>query len=72
MENKASFDKTIREMAAAARDAARIIGRCSADLKNKVLLDIATELQAGNAVILRGGSEALDSNKVGIRYLLLG
>jgi len=33
-------------MAKAARDAAREIGRCSADLKNQVLLDIGAELQS--------------------------
>jgi glutamate-5-semialdehyde dehydrogenase len=41
-----SIETTIQNMAKAARGAARDIGRCSADLKNKVLLDIAAGLQA--------------------------
>jgi glutamate-5-semialdehyde dehydrogenase len=45
MENKESIDVTIRKMAKAAKDAAREIGRCSADVKNAVLLDIAAGLQ---------------------------
>jgi glutamate-5-semialdehyde dehydrogenase len=46
MENTESIEIAIRKMAEAARGAAREIGRCSADLKNKVLLDIAAGLQA--------------------------
>jgi glutamate-5-semialdehyde dehydrogenase len=38
-------------MAKAARDAAREIGRCSADLKNQVLLDIGAELQSEAAFV---------------------
>ena len=45
MENKESIDVTIRKMAKAAKDAAREIGRCSADVKNAVLLGIAAGLQ---------------------------
>ncbi len=41
-----SIETTIQKMAEAARGAAREISRCSADLKNKVLLDIAAGLQA--------------------------
>ena len=59
-----SIESTIQNMARAARGAAREIGRCSADLKNQVLLDIGAELQAEAAFIqhenekdLRRGAE---------------
>ena len=45
MGNTESIDVTIRDMAKAARDAAREIGKCSTDIKNAVLLDIAAGLQ---------------------------
>ena len=45
MENAESIDVTIRKMAKAARGAARKMGKCSADVKNAVLLDIAAGLQ---------------------------
>jgi glutamate-5-semialdehyde dehydrogenase len=40
-----SLETTIQNMAKAARDAAREIGTCSADVKNAVLLDITAGLQ---------------------------
>ncbi len=59
-----SIESNIQNMARAARGAAREIGRCSADLKNQVLLDIGAELQAEAAFIqhenekdLRRGAE---------------
>jgi glutamate-5-semialdehyde dehydrogenase len=51
MENTESTDVTIRKMAEEARNAAREIGRCSADVKNAVLLDIAAGLQDEAAFI---------------------
>ena len=46
-----SIESTIQEMAEEAREAAREIGRCSADVKNAVLLDIAAGLQDEAAFI---------------------
>ncbi|UCG07257.1 MAG: glutamate-5-semialdehyde dehydrogenase [Desulfobacterales bacterium] len=51
MENTESIDVTIREMAEAARNAARIIGRCAADQKNAVLLEIAAQIRQDAAYI---------------------
>lgn len=51
MENTESIDVTIREMAEAARKAARIIGRCAADQKNAVLLEIAAQIRQDAAYI---------------------
>lgn len=48
-----SLETTIQDMAKAARDAARQIGRCSADVKNAVLLDIAAGLQDKAAFIIQ-------------------
>ena len=51
MENTESFDATIRDMARAAKAAAREVGKCSTDVKNAVLLDIAAGLQDRAAFI---------------------
>ncbi len=51
MENTESIDVTIREMAEAARNAARIIGRCAADQKNGALLEIAAQIRQDAAYI---------------------
>jgi glutamate-5-semialdehyde dehydrogenase len=45
MENTESVDAAIRDMARAAKQAARELGKCPTDVKNMVLLDIATGLQ---------------------------
>jgi glutamate-5-semialdehyde dehydrogenase len=45
MENTESFDANIRDMAKAAKQAARKLGKCPTDVKNAVLLDIAAGLQ---------------------------
>ena len=51
MKNAESIDITIQKMAEAARNAARIIGRYAADVKNAVLLEIAAGLQDEAAFI---------------------
>jgi glutamate-5-semialdehyde dehydrogenase len=58
-----SIEKTIQEMAEAARGAAREIGRCSADLKNEVLLDIAAGLQAEASFIQQENEKDLTRAK---------
>jgi glutamate-5-semialdehyde dehydrogenase len=58
-----SIDTTIQNMAKAARGAAREIGRCSADLKNKVLLDIAAGLQAEASFIQQENEKDLTRAK---------
>ncbi|MGD9306583.1 MAG: glutamate-5-semialdehyde dehydrogenase [Desulfobacterales bacterium] len=59
MKNADSIDITIQKMAGAARGAAREIGRCSADVKNAVLLDIAAGLQDEAAFIQRENKKDL-------------
>lgn len=59
MKNADSIDITIQKMAEAARGAAREIGRCSADVKNAVLLDIAAGLQDEAAFIQRENKKDL-------------
>lgn len=59
MKNAESIDKTIQKMAEAARGAAREMGRCSADVKNAVLLDIAAGLQDEAVFIQRENKKDL-------------
>jgi glutamate-5-semialdehyde dehydrogenase len=49
-----SIETTIQNMAKAAKAAAREIGRCSADIKNAVLLYIAAGLQVSRMRIPLG------------------
>ena len=60
MENKESIDITIRDMAKAGKDAAREIGKCSTDVKNAVLLDIAAGLQDQAALIIQENKRDLE------------
>jgi glutamate-5-semialdehyde dehydrogenase len=60
MEDTDSIDITIQDMAKAAKDAAREIGTCSTDIKNAVLLDIATGLQNKAAYIIQENKKDLE------------
>lgn len=60
MENTESIDVTIRDMAKTAKDAAREIGKCSTDVKNAVLLDIAAGLQDKAAFIIQENKKDLE------------
>lgn len=60
MEESMSLETTIQDMAKAAKEAARETGRCSADVKNAVLLDIAAGLQAKAAFIKQENEKDLE------------
>ena len=60
MGNTESIDIRIRDMAKAAKDAAREMGRCAADVKNAVLLDIAAGLQNKAAYIVQENKKDLE------------
>src|SRR5258706_537788 len=65
MDQKVDIASLVRELGVAARAAARELARASTETKNHALAAIAAALciKAGNACILRGGSEALESNR---------
>ena len=60
MKKSISIETTIRDMAKAAKDAAREIGKCSTDIKNAVLLDIAGGLQNKAAYIIQENKKDLE------------
>ncbi len=60
MEENMSIKSTIHAMAKAGKDAAREMGRCSADVKNAVLLDIAAGLQDQAAFIIQENKRDLE------------